>query len=231
MQQASMSGAYALLFLTVMTSACDRSDQLRADTPDATAPVVVEIAPMPPSSMAETSVLIEFDAAHESFVRRDIAKAGIALRSAGSKLKDAAEKVPGDASEALNKSAAAVDRAAADVRAGTIKSVDVLDRRLAAVNASLSRVHHKAAMKAWSARESSTTGHHLRMAVDEFENGTKRLGRDIKGGTATVIRDARRVADALAQRIDVSAVDVERSMQGLGREIEKLAKDATSKPR
>lgn len=232
MRQGSIPALLALTSIALAISGCDRQESPRDEAAAAASPVPALGAQEPSAQPPERiEVSVELDQAHESFVKRDFDKVAESLRSAGTKLKTAAENAPADTRQVMRTSADALDRAAVDVRAGTIASVDAMDRKLAEANAALARVHHMQAMDAWTASDARAAGRELKSAADHVDAGTKRLGHDMKKGTAEAVRDAQRVGDALVRRADVSAIDVERTMKELGREIERLVKDVVARPR
>jgi hypothetical protein len=233
MRHVSLKPLHAALLLAAATSACEKRDVVRDETQAATAttppPVRAESVAVPSATALE--VYVEMDQAHEGFVRRDFDRTVAALQSAGRKVRNAAENAPADARTALQAAADDLEKTAADVRAGSISSINLFDRKLAAVHASLSRVHHAKAVEAWAAKDSSTAGRELRLAADQLSHGLRRVGRNVKKTTSAAVTDAQRLGEKLAQRVDAGGADVERTMQGLGREIERLAGDLVTTPR
>jgi hypothetical protein len=233
MRHVSTTAVPAVLLLALASTACEKRDVAREETQAAaaTTPPLVQPESVAVPSAAALEVYVELDQAHEGFVRRDFDRSAEALRSAGSKVRNAAERAPADARAALQTAADDLEKTAADVKAGTISSINLLDRKLAAVNASLARVHHTLAVEAWAAKDSSRAGRELRLAADQLSHGLRRFGRNVKKSTAASVTDAQRLGEQLAQRVGTAGADVEQTMQGLGREIERLAGDVVTTPR
>jgi hypothetical protein len=222
MVRASRSSTFALLALTVLWSACQRSKQkeTRYEAAPATMP-----APSAELTAAEPSASQHLDTAHENFVAKDLNQAANEMRAAAERLKDDAKRAPGEARKEMRDAAKALDRAERDVRNGTMKSVEKLDREFAETNASLARLHALRATDSWVARNERGTGREIVAAVNELENATRRLGHELDSEASTFAGHARVTGNQLAEGTRVADRDVALVLRGLDREIDQLFRD------
>jgi hypothetical protein len=171
---------------------------------------------------------VHLDAAHEHFLKRELARAGDEIRAAASRLADAAADAPAGARKDMTDAAHGLEKMESDVRSGAMTSIESLDHHLAQASASLARSHYLRATDAWVARDGRKAGHEIVAAVDELERGTKRLGHALSSEAATFARHAREFGSKLAEGTAMTESEVGVVMRGLGREIDWLSKEARS---
>jgi hypothetical protein len=83
----------------------------------------------------------QFQAAQESFLKKDYATAGAEIRKAARFLRKKAQEVTGEGRQALNASVKELKRLAADVEKGAVKSVDRLDETFERARQALAEHH------------------------------------------------------------------------------------------
>ena len=228
MRRISWPAMFAVLALGVAAFACDGGGASSDESP-ADAIGAAELGAQEPVAHyrqpRELDVTVDLQLARDNYSRRQFEIAADVLAAASRKIREVATEEAVASRPLMIATADSLDRMAFSVRAGSVTSTRDFDRRLAATNVSLARVHHRNAVDAWARRDAMATGREILKATDHVENGTKRLRHDVGSGTMRALRDARRVGERLATRIEVSAVDVDRSIRGLGQEIVRLAKD------
>jgi hypothetical protein len=171
---------------------------------------------------------MHLDAAHENFAKKDLARAGEELRTAAERLRLMAGQAPADVRKELEDAAHGLDRSEADIRGGAATTIESFDRRLARANASLARYHFARAKDARAKQDLRMAGREIQAAVDQLETGARRLGHALEGEAAAMGSHARSVGQQLAGGAQVVASDVDSTLTGLGREIDKLAQAARS---
>jgi hypothetical protein len=174
-------------------------------------------------------ISVHLDAAHENLAKRDLQRAAQELGSAADRLKSSAENAPNEARQEMRDAASGLARIESDVRSGSLTSIETLDHHLAKANASLARYHYLRAVDAWVARQDQTTGREMVEAINHLETGSKRIGHDMRGAEASFSNHARGIGGTLAGGGRVAATDVDRTMKGLGREINELVQEVRSK--
>ena len=223
MVRVSRCSTFALLVLTVLSSACQRSKhekETRYEAAPATMP-----APSAELTAAEPSASQHLDSAHENFAAKDLNQAAAEIRSAAERLKDDAKRAPGEARIEMRAAAKGLDRAEREVRNGTLKSVEKLDHEFAETNASLARFHSLRATDAWVARNERGAGREIVAAVEELETATRRLGHELDSESSTFARHASQVGHMLAEGARIADSDVGLVLRGLDREIDELFRD------
>src|SRR5262245_32889974 len=123
-------GAGTLLLAVLVVPACNRENKTREERN-------VEPARMSATPEPEPTTGSRLDAADERFARKHINKAVEELRLSVTDLRHAAEDASPGARKDLLDAANTIERAGNDIRSKTITTVDALERRLAAANASL----------------------------------------------------------------------------------------------
>jgi hypothetical protein len=230
MRRISWPAIVAVVMLGVAVFACDGGGAANDEQP-AAAFATPELGAQEPleqdTQPRELDVLVDLQLARDNFSRRELEMAADGLGAASRKIRDAASHAVVESRPLMIATADSLDRMAFNVRAGSVASTRDIDRSLAATSVSVARIHHRTAKEAWARREAMATGREITKAADHVEYGTTRLGHDLRSATIKALRDARRVGGRLAARIEVSAVDVGRTMRGLGVEIDRLAKDVT----
>jgi len=225
---------WLLLLAAVAHTGCERREeaapQAQPGVPPAPAP---SPAPEAPGAMAPAELLAD--------VREDLADAredlneqkredtAEELRDAGSKLRRYAQAAPADVRQDLTNAATELDAIAGEVSSGAITSTTMLDRRLAGVHAALAKAHAASSREAWGRRDLAAAGRDIAAAADELEIGLTRLGRGIDAGAAAAIREARDLGGRLVRGAEATPADVERVFDSLGREIEKLHREARNR--
>ena len=231
MARLSTRSARLLLLIAVVISACERRREEARVSEYETKPAAVPSVPAPatPSLTEPDQIYVHLDAAHEHFLKKDLAKAGDALKAAADRLKDAAEAAPAGSRKDLTDAAHGLEKIEGDVRSGAMTSIEQLDHRLAMASAALARYHYLRATDAWVAQDARATGNEIMAAVDRLEAGTKQMGHDMSSEAATFDVHAREVGKKLADGTKMTEADVGVVMTGLGREIDKLVKNARTK--
>jgi hypothetical protein len=217
-----MNSAASLFVLMALLAACERRpDESSYEAAPATVP-----APTVTPSSSITELYLHLDAAHENFAKRDLERAGNELLAAASGLKKAAEDAPTEARQDMLDAASGLESIERDARSGTATSIESLDHHLARANAALAHYHQLRATDAWVARNGRAAGRELVRAVDQWEMGSRRMGRDLTGDAEAFSDRARSVGEKLANGTRLSENEVGQVLKGVGREIDKLATKA-----
>ena len=222
MVRASRCCTLALLVLSVLSSACQRSKHEKETRYEA-APATM---PAPPTvTAAEPDASQHLDTAHENFAAKNLDQAAEDIRSAADRLRQDARHAPGEARNEMRDAAKDLDRAAGDVRSGALNSAEKLDREMASASASLARFHALKATDAWVASKSRTAGNEILSAVAELETASRRFGHDLSNQEESFSSHARTVGQKLAEGVRVADKDVGVILRGLDREIDELFRE------
>ncbi|MGH7460080.1 MAG: hypothetical protein ACREMA_03510 [Longimicrobiales bacterium] len=236
MASISIRSAQSLLLLGFLTVACGEpareARQSEYDAPPAAVPAPATPAPAtaPVNTPSGTDAELDthLDAAHENFVKKDLARAGDEIRDATSRLKAAAEGAKSDARKGLLETAQKLEEVEGHVRSGALTAIATLDRHLASANAALARDHYVRATDAWATKDGRTAGREMAAAMDQLEAGSKRLGEEAKGEAADFGKHVRDTGHKLAGGATVAETEVGKTIESLGRKIEMLAQKARS---
>lgn len=219
--------ALVVLSMALAVGACERAEQPPAETerPAETAPTpspepTVRDMPAETGPIAEATE--EVEEAREDFAEGETDDAAEDFREAAGDLRREAEGADAEVRQDLSTVADRLEGLADDVEAGTVTTLDEMDRELAAVHQALARRYHTTAEEAWARRDVQEAGRNLNAAADQVELAARRAGQDIDESTAAAVRDAKEVGRTLAQDADWTESEAEQAMQALGREIDRM---------
>jgi hypothetical protein len=227
----------AQLLLVLLVPACgqprDEARDARYEAPPAQvpapAPAPTMAAPVITTVLVDSVVAVHLDAAHENFLKKDMAKAGDELKLAAERLKETAGDAPEAARKDMTDAAAGLEKIEGDVRSGAVTSIESLEHRLAMASASLARYHYLKASDALMAKDRRTAGREIQASVDQLEMGAKRLGLTMSGKSASAATNTRELGRQLADGAAVAEEHIGGAMKGLGNAVESLVNKARAK--
>ena len=223
----------AQLLLVFLIPACGQREEARESRYEAAPAAVPAPAPAPTmvqpavtTAAIDTAVAVHLDAAHENFLKKDMAKAGDELKLAAERLKETAGNAPEDARKDMTDAAVGLEKIEGDVRSGNVTSVESFEQRLAMASAALARYHYLKASDALMAKDLRTAGREIEASVDQLEAGAKRLGHTLSGKSANAATNTRELGRRLADGAAVPEEHIGAAMKGLGGAVEGLVTKA-----
>jgi hypothetical protein len=183
-----------------------------------------------PAAGAESTFKTHVHHAKGALLKKDLKKAGRELRAAGEYLGKAAASAPGAAKEGLEASAKEMSTLAEDVEKGTVTDMKRIDEASARGYHALANEQFVTATEAWTQKDTKATGHALKGAADDLEDGATAVGKDAGDASKDVAKGTREVAGKLVQGSGWTSEEVGRGMDAFGKELASLGRRAGSKP-
>ena len=149
-------------------------------------------------------------AAHESFLKGDMNQASDQIGKASASVKRQANEVAKDAKSGVTKAAADLDKLGQSVKAGSVKSVDELNKSFAKVDHALATAWHKTAAETQKAGKDATGP--LTRAAAGLDGAAKWSGSKLQQGAQASV-DAIRKA---GQGVQTGAAAVGNWFQNIG---------------
>lgn len=170
-----------------------------------------------------------FKKARENFLKRDMKAAAAEIRKSAEFLKHEEEHATSEGKKDLLVSAHALEKTADDIEKGTVTSVNRLDHVFAKAYYALARSHYLKASESWAKRNAKEAGFSLRVSSWDMEHGLAWSGHKAEGETKAALKDARHVSEKLIKGADWVSSEVDKSIEDIGREIDKLGKEMIPK--
>jgi hypothetical protein len=164
----------------------------------------------------------ELTQAHESFLKKDWEKSAAETRKAAAFMKREAARAKGETKEALNASATDLEKLADRIEAGTVTSVNDLDRAFARAHQAVAQSHYIHASEAWTAKKSELAGTELQAAASHVRAGIAWSGHKAGEAGEAALNDADAVGKNLQHGTSVTAEEVSKSMDAFRGECSKL---------
>ena len=155
-------------------------------------------------------------AAHESFVKGDMKKAGNDIGKASAYVKKEANQVAKDAKSGVTKAGAELDKLGKSVKAGTVKSAAELKKTFAKVDHALASAWHQTAAESQKAGKDATTA--LKQASAALDGAAKWSGNKLQEGAQASVDGLKKVGAS----VQTGAEQVGQWFQGIGDGIKDL---------
>ena len=165
-----------------------------------------------------------FQKARENFLAKKWKDSAEAIRRGKSYLQSEAARAEDKSKEALASSVEELQRLAGKVEKGGAKSVRELDTAFSRANSALAEYYYRMAKESWARKEASKAGHELRAAAFHLEKGIQGAEGKVESGVHSVVQKTDQLAGKMIEGAKVAEGEVEKGIQDLGQEIEKLGK-------
>jgi serine protease Do len=169
-----------------------------------------------------------FQNAHESFLKKDFRDAASEIRKAEAFFKQKVTQAKGEEKQVLIDFVQRLDKLADQVEKGAVPSVQELDHAFAQAYYALANYYWLKASDAWAKRETSQMGRDLQAAVLHLERSLTWTGHRIKDESAVALQEVRRLGERMEKRAELTASEVNKGIDTIGKEIEKAGKEMGS---
>ena len=159
-------------------------------------------------------------AAHESFVKGDMNKAGDQIKQAAAYVTKQSDKVAAGSKAGMKKAGNELDKLGDDVKAGTVKSGDALKKTFAKVDHETANCWHKTAAESKQAGKDSTAA--LKQAGAGLEGAAKWSGHELSAGTKASVNGLKKAGEATGAGVKAGAEQVDKWFKGIGDGIDDL---------
>ena len=164
----------------------------------------------------------QFHQAHESFLKKDYKAAASHIRKAVGFMKLEAAGATDKGEKDLTASVHELEKLAGDVEKGVISSSRDLSQAFANAHRALAAHYHAKVMEAWAKKEETKAGHALKAAVMHLESAAAWAGHKLTEASLAVLKFATSVGEKIVRGSEWTAHEVEKAMDDLGKEMEKL---------
>lgn len=154
-------------------------------------PVLIGAVPLAQGADAEPDKSL--NAAHESFMKKDMKTAGADIHRAGDYIRQEGDKLGGDSKKAFHDVADETDKLAKGVENGTVKTEGELKHGFAKTEHGLAKAWHGVAGDAKAAGKDTTEA--LKKAAHSLDAAAKWSGANIKEGTHKAVKAVKEVPD------------------------------------
>lgn len=164
----------------------------------------------------------ECDGARESFLTVDIRGAALRIRRVITKMEERGKDATDAGREAINKSAAELESLAQAVEQRRVASVRSLDEAFARANYALAQNHLLLAIRAQNQQARQRVGEELNSAVGHFQQGTQRLGQNLRQDEKQLIENTRQLAGRLIHGVGATADEIGLGIHSFGQRLEQV---------
>ena len=164
-------------------------------------------------------------AARDLFFQFEIRAAAAKIRQGASEVRTAARDAATDAKQSLNATADELETLSQRVEAGSIKTVEELDRPFARAYHSLAQHHYLAGQRLWRAREHQLAGRRLRVAADNLERAAAAAGHRLSSTADAAVRESRLLSEKLIEGAGYATDDVGKTFESLGKQVETVGQN------
>lgn len=175
-----------------------------------------------------------FISAVEAYTKKDYKAAATEIRKASGYLRLEADRVTGDAKQALDGAVAKLDTLAASVEKGAVNDERLMDKVFANASHALALAHRTEAAESWAHKEYGKAGYEFKAAAQGLENSADWVGGEAKAGAAAVVADTSALGDKLAAGATWTRNEVAKGFESLGNAINtlghKIDSDKTAAP-
>lgn len=154
-------------------------------------PVLIGAVPLAQGSDAEPDKSL--NAAHESFMKKDMKAAGADIHKAGNYIRQEGDKVGGDSKKAFHDVADETDKLAKNVEDGMVKTEEDLKHGFAKTEHGLAKAWHDVAGDAKAAGKDTTEA--LKKSAHSLDAAAKWSGAKMKEGTHKAVKAVKDVPE------------------------------------
>jgi serine protease Do len=176
----------------------------------------------------QTDLDQHFQKAHESFLKKDFREAASEIRKGEALFKQKVTQAKGEGKQVLADSVQKLDKLADQVQKGAVPSVQELDHAFAQAYYALANYFRLKALDAWAKRETSEMGRDLEAAALHLERSLNWTGHRIGDESAVALQEVRRLGERMEKRAELTASEVNKGIDAIGKEIEKAGKEMRS---
>jgi len=169
-----------------------------------------------------TALAKDFQKARESFLKKDLKDSAAAIRKGAAYFKSLEEQGQEKGKQTFLTSQKELENLADRVEKDAVQSVAEIDRTFARVSHALARYHYQMAKESWAMKETAETGRELEAAGAHLESAIKQAGGKAESSAGPVIQETRLLAGKLTQGAGWVNGEVEKGIEALGVEIDKL---------
>jgi hypothetical protein len=162
--------------------------------------------------------------AFEHFLKHDWEAAAVEIRKGAAFLKLETARAAADAKKGLTASVQKLEKLADDIEKGAVRSAKDVQDVFAKAEHAVAKHHYVRAEESWSKKWIKKAGHELQAAAVSLEHGFAWAGQKLEAGMIKVMDDARHIAGKLIEGAGWAADEVDKAIEYLGREIDKLGK-------
>lgn len=146
------------------------------------------------------------------------------LEQVSRQLEEYRNYVTGNTRERLSEAHQRLDQLAFDVRSKDVTSSDQANPSIAEAFSAIAAFHCSRAAEQWEHRNTQLLGEELAAAAHYLERAAELTGRGPATSTVAAVRDARRLANRLAEGTRVAPSDVNETIGDLGQAIDRVAR-------
>jgi hypothetical protein len=162
--------------------------------------------------------------AFENFSKHDWEAAAFEIRKGAAFLKLETARASADGKKELTASVQMLEKLADDIEKGEVRSAKDLQDVFAKAEHAVAKHHYLIATEAWSKKGIKEAGQELHAAAVSLEHGYAWAGQKLEAGMIKVMDDSRHIAGKLIEDSGWAADEVDKAMEYLKREIDKLGK-------
>jgi hypothetical protein len=173
----------------------------------------------------------EFDGARESFLNIDPRDAGARIRRVIASMQERAQDATDAGRGAIQKSVAELESLAGAIEQRRLSSVRPLDEAFARANFALANNHLLLAIRAQNQHARQRIGEELNSAVEHFQQGTQRLGGNLRKDEHQLIQNTRQLTGKLIHGVGATTDEIGQGIRSFGQRLEQVqAEDTLSQP-
>ena len=132
----------------------------------------------------------------------------------------AARDASADARESLTKTAQELEQLGQRVEAGSVKTIDEIDRPFARAFHAVAQHQYQSGQQLWREREHQLAGHRLRTAADNLERAATATGQRLSSAASATIRESRLLSGKLIEGAGYGTDEVGKAFESLGKQVE-----------
>jgi hypothetical protein len=161
-------------------------------------------------------------AAHESFVKKDMDKAGVQVHKAAAYVAKESDKVAADCKAGVKKASAGLDTLGDNIKKGSVKSADDINKCAASTDHALAHAWFQTADEAKRAGKDSTEA--LKKSGAALESAAKWSGQQLNEGTQASLKAVKQAGKATGAGAKAGADEVNKWFKDIGTGIEDLGR-------
>jgi len=178
---------------------------------------------------AERGISFQFQQAKQNFMKKDMQAAASDIKKSATFLKMESERATEQSKKELADAGNELEKLAGEIEKGAIDSEKKLDEVFVKAYYALSRRDLDRAKEGWEKKESRRVARSLRAAANDLEQGIIASGQKVEERTSAVFKDARDASAKLSEGAELTADEISKLFENLGKEIEKFGQ--TIKPK